>query len=63
MTKKYQWNYNTKMTAEEAIKELVTFLPHLETMEELNGDMYVSDFQQLIKLSYHLQRLKEGPVK
>ena len=62
MTKKIRWDYNYKedkikfVTTEEFLELLLPLVQEpIESMEELDGDLLMSDFQKLKQAMYKIQ--------
>jgi hypothetical protein len=55
----YKWNYNEEITAEEFIKRLIPLVcDPVETMQDCDGDLLMSEFSKLLDASRQLQYAK-----
>jgi hypothetical protein len=57
---KYRIKYNEWGTAEEYLNKLLEYIEEpLDTMQQLDGDMYLSEYQRLVR-GYWLIKNRQG---
>lgn len=56
---KYTWNYDEYITADEFIKRITPLIVDpVHTMQECDGDLWVSDYRQLTEAAARLDNLQ-----
>jgi hypothetical protein len=59
--KTYYWDWKTRLNAEQYIENLIDILESpLDSMEQNNGDILVSELQQLITGLYRIRNRNEN---
>jgi hypothetical protein len=59
--KTYHWDWQTRLNAEQYIENLIDILESpLDSMEQNNGDILVSELQQLITGLYRIRNRNEN---
>ena len=57
----YTWKYDEEITADEFIRRLIPLVcGPVNTMWELEGDMFMSDFRSLSEASQKLEQVKRN---
>jgi len=57
---KYRVKHNEWGTAEEFINKLLEYIEEpLESMQQMDGDMYLSEYQKLIKASWLIKNRQD----
>ena len=52
------WDYNSKVSAEEFIIRFANkFSPIIQSMQENDGDLFVSDYQKLVSLGWKIKEV------
>tara|TARA_R110000751_G_scaffold92067_1_gene180349 strand:+ start:287 stop:505 length:219 start_codon:yes stop_codon:yes gene_type:complete len=52
------WDYNSKVSAEEFIVRFANKLsPIIQTMQQNDGDLFISEYQKLVSLGWKIQEV------
>jgi len=52
------WDYNSKVSAEQFIIRFANeFFPIIKSMQENDGDLFVSDYQKLVSLGWKIREV------